>query len=63
MSAVDDGSESAESTRAGVNACYSNSGINPTKAALAVAMADELGRWDPPHDLQVVGGGSAFPGM
>ncbi|MGE5783000.1 MAG: hypothetical protein ACM3ZE_00350, partial [Myxococcales bacterium] len=31
--------------------CPSNSGINPTKAALAVAMAKELGRWDPVHDL------------
>lgn len=33
--------------------CSSNSGINPTKAALAVAMANELGRWDPVADLTV----------
>jgi hypothetical protein len=27
--------------------CNSNSGVQPTKAALAVAMAKDLGRWDP----------------
>lgn len=58
-----DGTESVGSAAAEVSACYSNSGLNPTKAALAVAMADELGRWDPAHDLQVVGGGSTFPNM
>ncbi|HEY5957712.1 MAG TPA: cellulose binding domain-containing protein, partial [Polyangiaceae bacterium] len=31
--------------------CPSNSGVNPTKAALAVAMAKELGRWEPATDL------------
>lgn len=31
--------------------CPTNSGLNPTKAALAVAMAKELGRWDPVNDL------------
>src|SRR5437868_9449654 len=39
-------SEKAESlakTEDAVNACYTNNGLNPTKAALAVAMADELG--------------------
>ncbi len=31
--------------------CQSNSGVNPAKAALAVAMATELGRWEPDLDL------------
>ncbi|MGC4091702.1 MAG: hypothetical protein QM756_28230 [Polyangiaceae bacterium] len=31
--------------------CGSNSGLQPTKAALAVAMAKELGRWDALTDL------------
>jgi len=31
--------------------CSSNSGVNPTRAALAVAMANELGRWQPETDL------------
>jgi len=43
-------------TEEAVTACYSNSGLNPTKAALAVAMADELGRWDPAHDLRITDG-------
>jgi hypothetical protein len=34
-----------------VNACYTNSGVLPSKAALAIAMADELGRWAPDKDL------------
>lgn len=38
------------------NACYENSGINPMKAALAVAMASELGRLDPVGDLKLVNG-------
>ena len=49
-----------------VSACYTNYGLNPTKAALAVAMADELGRWDPAHDLQIVQGStvsSLFPNV
>src|SRR5512133_613777 len=33
--------------------CPTNNGLNPTKAALAVAMATELGRWDPINDLTV----------
>ena len=37
------------------SACFTNSGINPMKAALAVAMADELGRWDTTRDLVYVG--------
>ena len=54
MSAV--GDESTGSAQEGLaSACYTNSGINPLKAALAVAMADELGRWDPAHDLAYVG--------
>lgn len=31
--------------------CATNSGLNPTRAALAVAMANELGRWKPEADL------------
>jgi len=63
VSAMDSGPETVDSASASVSACYTNSGLNPTKAALAVAMADELGRWDPAHDLVVNGGGSTFPGM
>jgi hypothetical protein len=33
--------------------CSTQGGANPTKAALAVAMATELGRWDPVADLTV----------
>jgi hypothetical protein len=46
-------SEEAEtiSTHDALNACYTNSGLMPTKAALAVAMARELGRWDAADDL------------
>jgi hypothetical protein len=33
--------------------CVSNSGIFPTKAALAVAMGIELGKWDPLNQLEV----------
>jgi hypothetical protein len=35
--------------------CQSNNGVNPTKAALAVAMAMELGRWKPNLDLVQTG--------
>ena len=35
--------------------CDLGNGINPSKASLAVAMATELGRWDPVHDLAVDG--------
>jgi len=59
-------SEEAESlgrAEDAVNACYTNSGLNPTKAALAVAMADELGRWDPARDLQVVRQSPLYPGV
>jgi hypothetical protein len=63
VSATDTESETVGSASAEVNACYTNSGLNPTKAALAVAMADELGRWDPARDLQVIYGGGNFPGV
>jgi len=33
--------------------CVTNSGIDSTKAALAVAMASELGRWEPHVDLTI----------
>lgn len=33
--------------------CFSAIGVHPTKAALAVAMATELGRWDPLTDLVI----------
>lgn len=36
--------------------CPTNSGLMPAKAALAVAMAKELGRWTPNTDLAVVNG-------
>ncbi|MGC4091694.1 MAG: cellulose binding domain-containing protein [Polyangiaceae bacterium] len=36
--------------------CPSNSGVSPTKAALAVAMAKELGRWTPATDLTITNG-------
>ena len=35
--------------------CQSNNGVNPTKAALAVAMGMELGRWKPNIDLMQTG--------
>lgn len=36
------------------SSCYSSYGVNPSKAALAVAMAIEIGRWDPLNDLEIV---------
>lgn len=36
--------------------CDTQSGVHPMKAALAVAMAKEVGRLDPVHDLHVVDG-------
>jgi len=36
------------------SSCYSNTGVHTTKAALAVAMATELGRWSPLTDLEWV---------
>jgi hypothetical protein len=49
-------SESVDAEQFGVTACYTNSGINPTKAALAVAMARELRRWTPATDLATTTG-------
>src|SRR5689334_7380398 len=47
--------ESIDSSESALAAsCYANFGLNPTKAALAVAMATELGRWDPLNDLEQV---------
>lgn len=37
--------------------CMSNAGLHPTKAALAVAMAQELERWDAVADLRIGYGG------
>jgi hypothetical protein len=37
--------------------CMTNSGVNPAKAAIAVAMAMELGRWNPLADLRIGGSG------
>src|SRR3954451_15899773 len=47
-------SEEAESlakSEDALGACYTNSGVLPTKAALAVAMVTELGRLEPAKDL------------
>ncbi len=51
-----DSSDSIRTTEAALTgqSCYANSGINPMKAALAVAMASEIGRLDPVKDLTVV---------
>jgi len=49
-----DEAESQVKTEQALTACYTNSGVAPTKAALAVAMATELGRWDPSKDLVAV---------
>ena len=46
--------ESIKFEEQAVSSCTSNSGLFPTKAGLAVAMADELGRFDPVHDLTTV---------
>ena len=46
-----DEAESLAKTEDAVNSCYTQSGLMPTKAALAVAMATELGRWEPAKDL------------
>src|SRR5262245_14415965 len=59
VAAAGDGSEQVGNASPAATACYTNSGLNPTKAALAVAMADELGRWAPDKDLVRVNGGAA----
>ena len=62
MSASIDGSEEVGSAAAEVNAvCATNSGTLPTKAALAVAMATELGRWEPAKDLVAVARVASMP--
>jgi hypothetical protein len=38
-------------------ACFTNNGLHPTRAALAVAMGTELGRWKPEADLMIAGDG------
>jgi hypothetical protein len=50
-----DANEVAADDAALSSSCSGQQGIHPTKAALAVAMAEELGRWDPLHDLVKVG--------
>jgi len=59
VATTSDGSEEIGRASQAAIACYTNSGLNPTKAALAVAMADELGRWAPDKDLVRVNGGAA----
>jgi len=50
--------ESVDSSEGALAAsCYSGYGLNPTKAALAVAMGVELGRWDPLNDLEKTSNG------
>jgi hypothetical protein len=44
----------SEQSAVGAPICYSNTGVHTTKAALAVAMATELGRWDPLNDLVLI---------
>jgi hypothetical protein len=52
--------ESVQAEEAAVTSCSSQAGLFPTIAGLAVAMGDELGRWDPLHDLAVVNGAVAL---
>jgi len=59
VATTSDGSDQIGSASQAATACYTNSGLNPTKAALAVAMADELGRWAPDKDLVRINGGAA----
>ena len=62
--AVEQGSseETGVAADAVVNAaCYTNSGLKPTKAALAIAMADELGRWAPEKDLVAASRPASMP--
>lgn len=48
------------SSSAQLAACLDAQGAKATQAALAVAMGDELGRWDPLNDLQTVKEGYFF---
>jgi hypothetical protein len=52
-STAEESREQTGSASEAVTTCSSNNGLNPTRAALAVAMANELGRWDPADDLAV----------
>jgi hypothetical protein len=46
------------------SACYTSYGLHTSKAALAVAMGIDLGRWDPLNDLAVINGRIALkPGV
>jgi hypothetical protein len=51
-----DADEVGSEQSAVASSCFSNIGVHTTKAALAVAMATELGRWDPLNDLTRVSG-------
>ena len=57
--AVDAGQEgeSLGTQAAALNSCTSSYGVFTTKAALAIAMADELGKWDPLNQLYKPWGG------
>jgi len=55
-----DDSERTGSATQAATSCYTNNGLHPTKAALAVAMADELGRWAPDKDLTLTSSGVAL---
>lgn len=54
---VGDAEEAGVQDAALSTSCYSSYGLNPSKAALAVAMGIELGRWDPLNDLQAAPNG------
>jgi len=60
VASAGDGSEQIDNASQAASSCYTNNGLNPTKAALAVAMADELGRWAPDKDLMVSNGAVAL---
>jgi hypothetical protein len=47
--------QTAQSQQTVTSACWTNTGVNPAKASLAVAIAKELKRWDVLSDLAVVG--------
>lgn len=51
VASAGDGGEQVGNAFQGATSCYTNAGLNPTKAALAIAMGDELGRWAPDKDL------------
>ncbi len=51
---IEAGDENVMSSEEEVVSCLDAQGAKATLAALAVAMGDELGRWDPLNDLQIV---------